>query len=248
MVEVASDKDSLGRSVRSMVLKLQQLIQEVHVAASQVALGAEHINGASQSLSSGATEQAASVEEIAISMNDIRTLAKNTAGNSAKANRLTGLARETAENGNQQMQGLVFSMGEISVSSQEIGKIIKVIDDIAFQTNLLALNAAVEAAPHPSLSPGGRGWGEGAGRHGKGFAVVAEEVRNLASRSAKAARATAELIENSNKKVEAGLSAVEHTAKALGDIVNHVVEAATLVSEIAIAGDEQARGIAQVSK
>ena len=108
------------------------------------------------------------------------------------------------------------------------------IDDIAFQTNLLALNAAVEAAR--------------AGRHGKGFAVVAEEVRNLASRSAKAARTTAELIENSNKKVETGLTVVEQTAKALTDIVTHVAQAAKLVGEIAVASDEQARGIAQVSE
>ncbi|MGD0094368.1 MAG: methyl-accepting chemotaxis protein, partial [Planctomycetota bacterium] len=164
-----SEQDSLGQSLRLMVANLRRLIAEVNEGALQVALGSEQISSASHSLSAGATEQAASIEQISSSMTEIRGVTKNTAENAAQANKLTGLARDTAESGNKQMEGLVYGMGEISVASQEIGKIIKIIEDIAFQTNLLALNAAVEAAR--------------AGRHGKGFAVVAEEVRNLANRS-----------------------------------------------------------------
>ncbi len=233
-VRAQSDKDALGKSLQLMVANLRRLIGEVNEAANQVTAGADQINSASQALSAGATEQASSIEQISSSMTQIRSLTKNTADNAAQASKLTGAARDMAENGNKQMKTLVFSIGEISASSQEISKIIKVIDDIAFQTNLLALNAAVEAAR--------------AGRHGKGFAVVAEEVRNLASRSAKAARATSDLIEASNAKVENGLSVVENAAKALTEIVNHVVQAAKIAGDIAVASDEQARGIAQIAE
>ena len=128
---------------------------------------------------------------------------------------------------------MTSAMDSISRSSQEIAKIIKVIDEIAFQTNLLALNAAVEAAR--------------AGQHGRGFAVVAQEVRNLAERSAKAARSTAELIEDSNRRVQEGVSISTETATSLGEIVQNVVKVKDLVAEIAAASEEQSKALGQIN-
>ncbi|MBI5545643.1 MAG: hypothetical protein HY901_17285, partial [Deltaproteobacteria bacterium] len=233
-VSAASDRDELGNAFQQMVEELQGLVRQIHEAFGQVANGASEISDASQSLSQGATEQASSLEEISSSMTVIGSQSKTSAENAGQANRLVATAREAAERGDREMKAMVAAMHEISVSSQQIGKIIKAIDDIAFQTNLLALNAAVEAAR--------------AGKHGKGFAVVAEEVRNLAGRSAEAARETAELIEGSTKKVENGLAVAKVTSEAFGQIVENVVKTADLVGEIAAASSEQAQGIAQASQ
>jgi methyl-accepting chemotaxis protein len=233
-VEVASEQDSLGKAFRTMVENLRKLVTDVRGAFTGVTTGATEISDASQSLSQGATEQASSLEEITSSMTEVASQSKISSENAEQASHLASSARESAQQGSQLMQLMVEAMNDINGSSQQIAKIIKVIDDIAFQTNLLALNAAVEAAR--------------AGKHGKGFAVVAEEVRNLASRSAKAARETAELIDASGKKVQNGLQVAQGTSGSFEAIVANVVKAADLVGEIAAASKEQAAGIGQISQ
>ncbi len=233
-VTVLSERDVLGLAMREMVRRMNQSLGAAHEAAQQVGAGSSQIAAASQSLSSGATQSAASLEQITSSMAQIDSQTFLNAENAQQANILAAAARDAAAKGSERMGEMVSAMAEINASSKQIAKIIKVIDDIAFQTNLLALNAAVEAAR--------------AGSHGKGFAVVAEEVRNLAARSAKAARETAELIESSKAKVENGADLANKTAAVLNEIVDGVAKAADLVGEIAAASHEQAKGVTQINQ
>ena len=227
-------EDVIGTALKQTTDDLNRLVGEISGATDQIAAGASQVADTSQALSQGATEQAAAVEEINSSMVELGAQTKSNAENASLANRLAGDTREAAENGEEKMQDMMAAMIEISEAGQSINKIIKVIDEIAFQTNLLALNAAVEAAR--------------AGRHGKGFAVVAEEVRNLAARSATAAKETAELIEGSVRKTENGSVIARGTAEALLEIVGSVAKVTDLVGEIAAASSEQAQGIAQVNQ
>ena len=213
---------------------LNQLMSQLNSAADQMNAGAGQVNNASQSLSQGATEQASSLEEITSSLVELGEQTKINAESANQANQLSDKSKSAAEKGNRQMQEMVAAMDEINNSSRNISKIIKVIDEIAFQTNLLALNAAVEAAR--------------AGKHGKGFAVVAEEVRNLAARSAKAAKETAQLIEGSAEKTAKGSDIANSTADALDQIVNDVSQTAQLIGGIAESSNQQAQGISQVNR
>lgn len=232
--EYKGDALKMKESVNAMVRSMNEILGQVRSTVEEVTRGAMQVSDSSTSLSQGATEQAASLEEITSSMAQIGSQTKTNAENANQANILTNQAKEAANKGNDEMADLNKAMDDISESSSNISKIIKVIDEIAFQTNLLALNAAVEAAR--------------AGRHGKGFAVVAEEVRNLAGRSAEAAKETSELIEGSIKKVENGSMIANKTAEALKEIENGAIKAADIVAEIATASTEQAQGVSQVNE
>ena len=227
-------QDVIGNSLAKTFEDLNRIVSEISMATGQIASGSDQVSSTSQSLSQGATEQAASIEEISSSMTEIASQTKTNAENAAEANRLSTLAKKDAEGGNEQMRGMLQAMAEINESGRNISKIIKVIDEIAFQTNLLALNAAVEAAR--------------AGQHGKGFAVVAEEVRNLAARSAKAARETSELIEGSVQKTQRGTEMADLTSASLQKIVEGVSKVTDIIAEISHASNEQSQGINQTNE
>ncbi len=232
-VQLASEQDQLGIALKRMVDNLNDLMGNVAMAGDQIASGSGEISSSSQDLSQGATTQAASLEEISASMSEMSSQTRQNAENAGQADGLSTEAKGAAERGSEQMEEMVQAMSEINEAGQNISKIIKVIDEIAFQTNLLALNAAVEAAR--------------AGQHGKGFAVVAEEVRNLAARSAKAAQETSELIEGSVAKTAKGSEVANRTAEVLDEIVGGITKVSDLVKEISVASNEQAQGIAEVT-
>ena len=233
-VDVRSENDLLGKKLSELVNDLNEIMNSIASASEQVASGSKQISDSSMALSQGATEQASSIEELTASIEEISSQTRLNTQNANEANALAENAKIDAMNGNTQMQEMLKAMEEINESSTNISKIIKVIDDIAFQTNMLALNAAVEAAR--------------AGQHGKGFAVVAEEVKNLAARSANAAKETTEMIEGSIKKTEGGTRVAKATAEALNKIVNEIDKVASLVSDISVASNEQDAGISQINQ
>lgn len=229
-------KDEIGllsASFRKMTDKLNNAMCYINSASEQVASGSKQVSDSSIALSQGAMEQASAIEELTASIEEISAQTKMNAENATNANEIAERAKVNAENGYGQMKEMQNAVDEINNASTSIYKIIKVIDEIAFQTNILALNAAVEAAR--------------AGQHGKGFAVVAEEVRNLAARSAKAAKETTDMIEGSIKKAETGTKIANETAEALNKIVENTVQVADFIGQIAVASNEQSEGIAQIN-
>jgi methyl-accepting chemotaxis protein len=227
------DHAVIKENLNATLAALNDILGQVTMAVDQVATGARQVSDSSQSLSQASTESASSLEEIAASMHELTSQTNMNADHAIQANQLAAQARVSAEKGNAEMGAMVKAMNDINESATNISKIIKAIDEIAFQTNLLALNAAVEAAR--------------AGKHGKGFTVVAEEVRNLAQRSAAAAKETAEMIEGSIKKTEAGAKIAGETSKALEEIVAGATKVTDLIGEIASASKEQAEGIGQIN-
>lgn len=233
-IDAKDEVGVLAASFTKMSNNINEVMTNINNAAEQVAAGSKQLSDSSIELSQGATEQATSIEELTASIEEISSQTKLNADNANEANELAEIAKKNAIQGNGRMEEMLEAMKEINKSSSNISKIIKVIDEIAFQTNILALNAAVEAAR--------------AGQHGKGFAVVAEEVRNLAARSANAAKETTDMIEGSIKKVEDGTKIATETAEALNKIVEDVDKVANIVGDIANASDEQASGAAQISQ
>ncbi|MBD3168605.1 MAG: chemotaxis protein [candidate division Zixibacteria bacterium] len=218
---------------RGIITSMRRIINSLTEGAEQVGSAANEVASASQSLAEGASEQASSLEETSSALEEMSGMTKQNADNANQANSLSNQAQTAAQKGSEAMQQMSDAINQIKASSDETAKIIKVIDEIAFQTNLLALNAAVEAAR--------------AGEAGKGFAVVAEEVRNLAMRSAEAAKNTSSLIEESQNNADNGVRVTEEFTNILTEISTSINKVSDLVGEVSAASNEQAQGINQVN-
>ncbi len=232
-VELKSEHDVIGLSLKEMTGNLNSIFKEMRAAADQVADGSLQIAQGAQVLASGSSQQSASVQEFSASIAEVLNQVENNASSATKSLEVTNHAGELMGSAMAYMNNMLEAMQSIDESSQSIKKVIKVIDDIAFQTNILALNAAVEAAR--------------AGQHGKGFAVVAEEVRNLASKSAEAAKETASLIEGSTERVSEGNQIVANTKTSLEDVGASAMENLGLIKTIVDASSEQTRTITELN-
>ncbi len=231
--EYEGDFKKMKDNINTVVQNLDDALKCVSDAVGQVAGASAQISGESNGLAEGSNEQASSMEEVSSSLEEISSMTKQNADNSNQAKHLANETLAAADEGNTAMKHMADAIHEIKVSADNTAKIIKTIDDIAFQTNLLALNAAVEAAR--------------AGEAGKGFAVVAEEVRNLAMRSADAAKDTTDMIEESLKKADDGVRITAEVENSLNKIVNRAGKVGDIITEIAAASNEQSLGIEQVN-
>jgi methyl-accepting chemotaxis protein len=218
---------------RAITKPINNVIDGLRYGSEQVTMASDQVSQSSQVMAEGASEQASSLEETSASLEEMASMTRQNAGNASEADSMSREAFTACQNGREAMQRMKGAITKIKDSSGETAKIIKTIDEIAFQTNLLALNAAVEAAR--------------AGEAGKGFAVVAEEVRNLAQRSAEAARNTAALIEESQQNSDSGVSVSEEVGQVLENIGASVEKVTSLISEVSTASNEQAQGIDQIN-
>ncbi|MDR1574008.1 MAG: methyl-accepting chemotaxis protein [Clostridiales Family XIII bacterium] len=233
-VPVRSDKDVMNKSINTVIDKNNRMLLEIKEASTQVSAGAGQIATGAQSLASGSSEQAATLEEFSASISEVLSQSEDNTKKSQEAFDDVKLSSKYMNESMESMYNMTAAMHDINESSNNIAKVIKVIDDIAFQTNILALNAAVEAAR--------------AGQHGKGFAVVADEVRNLASKSAEAAKETAVLIESSTQKVTEGNAIAARTSESLNS-VNEISEKNALsMQAISGASRKQSDSISEITK
>ncbi len=231
---VRSDKDIIGNSIVHLMDHNNQVMNSIADAATQVSNASSQIAQGSQSLAQGATEQSVTVESLSQYLSQVDRQTRENVDMTNQAAELGNTIKLSAEKGSTQMSQMMQAVKEINDASNSIGKVIGVIDSIAFQTNILALNAAVEAAR--------------AGQHGKGFAVVAEEVRSLAAKSAEAAKDTSGLIANSITKAELGARIAAETATSLKEIVEGINKSSKIMSDIAKSSGEQAQEIAHINK
>lgn len=233
-VKAKSDHDLLGMALAGLVKSNNEVLSGIHDSSYQLTTGAEQVAAASQTLAQGSTEQASAIEQVTVSMKEIEEMTNLNAEQSNQAQEIVKTTKNEAEAGNKCMADMKKAMDEINDSSEKIGKIIKVIDDISFQTNILALNAAVEAAR--------------AGSHGKGFAVVAEQIRELAGKSAAAAAETADMIDDSIRKVHKGTKLADDTSKALSSMMDNIERVVAITASITKASNEQAAAVAQIDQ
>jgi methyl-accepting chemotaxis protein len=228
----AGDFAVINTSLEKIILSVNGAMREISTASGNVRDDSLQIKEISQTLASGASQQSSIIGDLTSSVDEISEKSKHSSELASSAAELSAAVMRNAQKGNEQMEQMTLAVGDINRASQDIGKIIKVIDDIAFQTNILALNAAVEAAR--------------AGEAGKGFAVVADEVRNLASKSAAAAKETGTLIENSMKKAEQGAQIAEETAGSLTEIVAGITKSTEIIQSISDSSTNQDAAIARV--
>jgi methyl-accepting chemotaxis protein len=232
-VDLLSQQDTMGIAVKKMIANLNQKFGTIVESTNQLHREADHLGDGSRLLASGSQRQAESVANLARSVSEVGEKTERNTRLAGQAAELGDKIQANAQVGTEKMSQMMEAANDINASSQSIGMVIKTIDDIAFQTNILALNAAVEAAR--------------AGQHGKGFAVVAEEVRNLATRSASAAKETGAMIEDTMKKAALGASIAAETSRSLGEIVDGVTRSAAIIGDISSLSAEQAAGIQKIT-
>ena len=232
-VNTLSDADTIGNSMKNMLDSLNIMFGEINASTAEVTSGSKHVADGAQTLAQGAAEQTVSINELSNTIFEIAERTKESSEIAKTTANLSKTIKDNAENGSRQMNEMIIAVGDINEASMNIGEIMKSIDEIAFQTNILALNATVEAAH--------------AGRFGRGFAVVAEEVRNLANKSALAAKESEEIIRNSIEKAELGSRIAGETASEFQIIVSGINKSSSLIAEIAEATEQQAINIEHIN-